>query len=123
MEKHILLIDDDEDEFEMFTDALAEISIPLKFSWADSAEEALKLMQHFIPDYIVLDYNMPKTNGLLCLAAIKKIPEIAHVPVIFYSTTINHENSSKALELGAVGCIKKPSDNRSLVKCIQPFLK
>jgi len=66
MNKHILLIDDDKDELLIFTDALEAKPGPGKFecSYAQSTLEAVQMLKHLVPDYIFIDYNIPKMNGL-----------------------------------------------------------
>jgi CheY-like chemotaxis protein len=49
---------------------------------ADSATEALRLMQTQIPELILLDYTMPDMDGLKLLRVIKREARLADVPVI-----------------------------------------
>ncbi|MES2372907.1 MAG: response regulator [Bacteroidota bacterium] len=122
MEKHILLIDDDPDEIDIFLDALRSKGMDVKCSTVNSAEEAMKFLQRIMPDYIVLDYKMPKTDGIECLANIKALPHLSHIPVIMYSSTMNDEDIKTAMIVGAAGHIKKPFDMRTLALLLQPFL-
>ena len=109
MTKHILLIDDDEDEIHIFMEAVYELQVSLDCSFAQGAEQAFEMLTHLMPDYIFLDFNMPKINGLTCLTELRKMPALHNVPVILYSNYINEETSKKALMVGATACIKKPS--------------
>lgn len=122
MEKHLLLIDDDPDEFDIFMDALRAAGLNFRYSSALRVKEALEMLQRLIPDYIVLDYNMPKINGLECLAEIKSMQQLKHVPVVMYSASMDEEQVKMAMRLGAAGCIKKPYDMRMLASLLQPFL-
>ena len=79
--KFILLVDDDEDEHEIFLSALKNINKNIDFISAYSCEKALHLLKDLDPNYIFIDVNMPKTDGMICLQEIKKIRRIAHVPV------------------------------------------
>jgi len=108
-QKTILLVDDDEDEHEIFLSALKHIDKSCKFLSAGSCDEALKIVKHVEPDYIFIDVNMPRTNGMVCLDEIKKISKIAHVPVYMYSTGMNAQDDQKARQLGAVDYIIKPN--------------
>ncbi|MES2328843.1 MAG: response regulator [Bacteroidota bacterium] len=122
MEKHILLIDDDPDELEIFIDALRAKGLELKCSAVYSAKEAFEFLNLMVPDYIVLDYQMPKINGLECLVDIKAAKQLAHIPVIMYSSTMEEDDIETAMILGAKGCIKKPFDMRTLASLLKPFL-
>lgn len=121
MEKHILLIDDDPDEIDIFIDALSDTGWAIRYSSASTAPGALKLLQRLVPDYIILDYNMPKINGLECLAQIKAMQHVLHVPVIMYSSAMDEDEVSTAKILGAVGYIKKPYDMRTLPSLLKPY--
>lgn len=122
MKKHILLIDNDEDEIEIFTAALDQIPLSYDCMWVQSAEHAIKLLSNFSPDYIFIDYNMPKINGLECLETIKKIDSVKNIPVILYSNNINEENYNKAISLGAYSCLKKPGMIRTLIGKLKEIL-
>ena len=69
----ILLIDDDEDEHEIFLSALKNTDRTFDFISADSCETALDILNKLEPDYIFIDVNMPRINGMICLERIKKI--------------------------------------------------
>lgn len=62
------------------------------------------------PDVIILDIEMPKMDGLTFL---KKLMGFTPIPVIMFSTHTRHgaETTMKALALGAVDFIAKPSSN------------
>lgn len=112
---HILLIDDDEDELEILTAALNKVPLSFDCMWVQSAEHAVELLNHYTPDYIFIDYNMPKENGLKCLAEIKKMQHMQDIPVILYSTAIDETNSRQAVSLGAT-CLQKQTGINALVK-------
>jgi threonine synthase len=49
---------------------------------ASSGQEALKLIEHEVPDLIVLDLMMPEMDGFAVLDTLKTNPETANIPVI-----------------------------------------
>lgn len=122
MTKHILLIDDDPDEFDIFIDALRGTYTELKVSGAPGITEALNFLAHTVPDCIVLDYNMPKINGIEGLVDIKRVPALSKIPVVMYSATMDEDIMTIAKELGAAGCVKKPYDMRKLPELLHPFI-
>lgn len=119
--KHILLIDDDPDEIDIFIDAFRDAGFDYKYDTAPNAQEGLKFLQHTQPDYIVLDYKMPKMNGLECLVEIKKMELLEKVPVVMYSSSLDEEIIDTAQILGVAGCVVKPFDMRALPSLLQPF--
>jgi CheY-like chemotaxis protein len=49
---------------------------------ANNGQEALNLLEGFLPDIILLDILMPKMNGFHVLKEIKKLPNLRTIPVI-----------------------------------------
>lgn len=121
-QKIILLIDDDEDEYEIFLSALKKTDAPFDFISADCCEKALDILKHVNPDFIFIDLNMPRINGMTCLEEIKKINKISHVPVYMYSTGINASDGQKALQLGAADYIIKPNSISTLSSILKKIL-
>lgn len=107
MQKNILLIDDDIDELKIFSDAMKEVPGDFKCVYASDTQEALNLLQSFTPDYIFVDFNIPRINGLDFLSAVKKKEDLREIPVFLYSTSISNEMSKMAELLGAAGSIEK----------------
>lgn len=107
MQKKILLIDDDIDELKIFTDAIKELPGEFTCEFVTDPQEALILLQNFLPDYIFVDFNIPKVNGLEFLSAVKKSKSLREIPVFLYSTSISNEISRMAELLGAAGSIEK----------------
>lgn len=103
--KNVLLVDDDEDEVNIFNEALEKAGIRCNCLWAESGED-LPLIKP-LPDMIFLDLNMPRIDGFECLKSIKRIPSLFSIPVILYSTGMNSELKNKGLLLGAAACIAK----------------
>jgi CheY-like chemotaxis protein len=121
--KHILLIDDDEDELTIFDAAMKELNIPFKCTYAKSAEHALQMLHFLVPDYIFLDYNMPKIDGLDCLKEIRQINTLRNVPVVMYSTCITREVNNKAHELGVNICFNKPSKLNTFTAILKEIIQ
>ena len=85
--------------------------------------EALEILNNSSPGYIFIDFNMPKTNGLKCLAEIKRLKNVEKSKIILYSNYIDDEMSSKAMEFGAFRCVKKPNMINLLARRLKEILK
>jgi len=120
--KLILLVDDDEDEHEIFLSALKSIDKTFDFVSAYNCDKALDLLKELDPHYIFIDVNMPKTNGMVCLQEIKRISRIAQVPVYMYSTGVNANDSQRALQMGAVDYIIKPNSITALTALLKKII-
>jgi CheY-like chemotaxis protein len=119
MRPHLLLIDDDEDELRILSDALRDAGIDCKCTWATSPIQALDILKYLPADFIFIDYNMPKMNGIECISHIRKLPDRCDIPLILYSNALNDTLVQQALDAGAYTCLKKTSDNISLRKNLQ----
>ena len=85
----IMLIDDDEDDLDIFFQALMKIDPSIQFAGFKNGMEAIKLLNDsdmLLPDLIFLDLNMPCMNGLECLKMIRENGALNNTPVIIYST-------------------------------------
>lgn len=115
MQKTILLIDDDEDEFSILSEALHMAGIDAGCHWAESADAAYRIVENTTPDLILIDYNMPVVNGLTCLREMRKMSKLQETPMVFYSTSIDKYTQREALQLGAASCIQKTVSVQALV--------
>lgn len=120
--KHILLIDDDPDEIEIFVDAFREAGYHFRYDAVHNAAQGLQFLQHTTPDCIVLDYKMPRMNGLECLVEIKKMDELDKVPVVLYSSSLDEDIIETAKAIGVTGWVAKPFDMRTLPLLLKPYL-
>ncbi len=107
MNYHLLLIDDDEDEFELLKLALSGFP-DLKYSYADNGFDGIKTLKSQTPDIVLLDVNMPKMNGLQCLEQIRKEDVLRNLPVYIYSNSNAEILTTDAMRLGATDCLRKP---------------
>jgi CheY-like chemotaxis protein len=107
---YVMLIDDDEDDREIFLTVIKENASSVVCNVAENGREALdKLTQEFIkPDLIFLDLNMPRMNGREFLTEIKKFDSLRDIPVIILSTSADKETISETRKLGAQHFISKP---------------
>lgn len=72
--------------------------------------EGLEACRRHRPDYVLLDWNMPRMNGIECLRAIR-LEFGADLPRVILCTTENDpEHIVAAMEAGAQEFIMKPFD-------------
>jgi CheY-like chemotaxis protein len=120
--RKILIIDDDEDDRELFCDALHDVRDDiacLGFPGGESALKYLRSGKNDPPDYIFLDLNMPGMNGQDCLEEIKKIPKLKGIPVIIYSTAKQQENIEMMKRSGAACFLVKPHGYGKIIESIR----
>jgi CheY-like chemotaxis protein len=81
----ILYVDDDEDDYEVFSEIVHEINPSAKVQFLHDSEKIDETLKSILPEIIFLDFNMPKVNGIECLKKIRLYKEFDKVPVILYS--------------------------------------
>lgn len=121
---NIFYADDDAEDREIFCDAIQQINPAIKVVLSKDGQEAFDILtsQEEAPDYIFLDINMPKMNGIECMAMLKSDIRLKSIPVIIYSTTPNTSEVKKILLLGAEDFIPKASSFEKLKESIHKVL-
>ena len=111
----ILVVDDDLPLRTLMQNLLREFSYePLL---AKSGDEALAIARATPPDVILLDLNMPGLSGEETIAALKKEPELASVPIMIL--TGEPMGRAELERLGAWGGVQKPFDLPRLLAAIR----
>lgn len=115
--KKCLIIDDDQDDQEIFLMCIQKIDENIDCHTVRDGITAISLLTsnvEYIPDYIFLDVNMPKMNGISCLKELRKIEKLEHTKILMYSTTSDHRVLNESRECGANGFIVKPMKTAEL---------
>jgi two-component system chemotaxis response regulator CheB len=109
----ILVVDDSLLMQKILVDLLQSDSQISVIGTARDGEEALQKIASLHPDVVTLDIEMPRMDGL---TAVKKIMKTNPLPVVMISALAQREAqlTLKALELGAVDYVPKPSGPISL---------
>jgi DNA-binding response OmpR family regulator len=108
---NILLIEDDQDDSAIFSEAVKDFDPAIDFESVPDAGKALSYLKdckNRLPDFIFLDLRMPGMTGQECLVEIKKDSRLAPVPVIVYTTSKDEKESILLKDLGAVHFMSKP---------------
>jgi CheY-like chemotaxis protein len=112
---------------EDYDDARELISIWLEGSGyrvveARDGEEAVEAARRECPDLVIMDMSLPTLDGLSATAAIRRIEELCHVPVIACSAHDVQEWSDKALAAGCNDFVSKPVDFAALERALKRLL-
>jgi two-component system, OmpR family, response regulator len=106
---HILYVDDDPDLRMIVKIALEQFG-GFDLQTCASGAEALEKARASRPDMILLDVMMPGMDGLRTLSALREIPTMNDVPVIFLTAKAQAHELSRYRDAGAVDIIVKPFD-------------
>lgn len=119
-EKIFLLVDDDEDDRDLFGRAVKSVEGTI-YHGVDGGPKMLEFLSisQQAPDILFLDINMPGMSGWDCLEALKNNEKYKDIPVIMYSTSSHGKDVRKAKDFGAVAFCVKPDKYTDLKKLIR----
>ncbi len=120
--RHILLIDDDQDDQYFFATALEEVNPDIQLSTAHEGGEAFEKLAYTRPDLILLDLVMPGMSGLSFLRAIKEHPGLNDIPVVIYTSDLSVYDADDLVSMGAESVTIKSGDYTGTVDIIARLL-
>jgi CheY-like chemotaxis protein len=124
---HVLIIDDDEDDRDLLSDAIHELDPHIQCTMAGNGQEALdglRLVRFPKPQMIFLDLNMPRLDGVQFIQELKKDRVLQDIPVVVYTTSKLKEDDKKMHALGAVYFLTKPTSFQVLCRKVhEVFVK
>jgi putative two-component system response regulator len=91
-----------------------------------SAAKMFKLAEKITPDLILLDVDMPETDGFEALSLLKSgdvYGDMKHVPVIFLTAKHDAESEIRGFDMGALDFIGKPFSPPVLIKRIEMHIE
>jgi CheY-like chemotaxis protein len=117
--KLILIGEDDLDDQEFLKEIFISIDTSFTLIFASNGPQVLTLLEKIedvqLPCLIVLDYNMPGSNGAEILKELKTNSRYDAIPKIIWSTSRSDTYKDICLELGANDYLVKPSNVTDLV--------
>ncbi len=108
----VLIIDDDKDLLDVTTCLLNKKGYEVAV--CDNLEDALKIIESFNPQLIVLDVFLNDIDGLDICRKFKSYPETKHIPIIIFSSYPNMGETA-IFEYGADDFISKPFEVDELI--------
>jgi CheY-like chemotaxis protein len=126
--KKVLIAEDDEDDKELlhyFLNTRQDIILmPVVENGVELIETLDKITDaNELPDFIILDQNMPKRNGLQTLRLLKETHHYARIPVMVYSTYLDQNLVNSCTENGATALMTKPITQEGYHQMIDTFLE
>jgi len=123
--KKFLFIDDDADDRDFFCTTMHMIDPTVQCFFAKDGVDAVEQLQgdlEFIPDFIFIDMNMPRMDGIECLTALRQMDRLHTAQIYIYSTTINPKVNQEVMALGASGILIKPCTINELSNLLQQVI-
>ena len=75
---------------------------------AGDGKEGLDLIECHRPDVVFSDVAMPEMNGFELADAMRARPDLAHIPIVFMTASVQREQIDECFRHGAAGHLAKP---------------
>jgi class 3 adenylate cyclase len=121
MANKILIVDDEPFNLDLLEQELADYDYAIERA-ADGVE-ALEKTASFQPDVILLDYMMPRMNGLEVVKQLRASPEHKAIPVILLTAKATQEDKVAGLDAGADDYVTKPFDSVELLARVRAMMR
>jgi DNA-binding response OmpR family regulator len=89
---------------------------------AHNGLEAVSLTSRIQASLIILDVRMPKMDGLLTCAQIRRVPGFASTPIVMLTFDDSPRTQAAASRAGATTFLVKPFSTASLMLALSKFL-
>ncbi len=123
----ILIVDDSALDRRLLMRILQKAEIPNEIIQAEDGEQGLQMLASNFQDIclVLLDWQMPKLNGIEVLEGIAKVPVVANIPVIMVTASGADDNKKLAYSVNPklAGYIVKPYKPDQMIEAVKPFLK
>jgi CheY-like chemotaxis protein len=122
---NILLVDDDEDDQNVFKTVVTSISKEIKCIAVDHPEIAIDILQtkQVHPDIIFIGLNLETVSGQEFIRQLKQEERLKEIPVVILSLSADPKIIQEVKELGVREFYVKPSRYSDLKKLIEPIVK
>lgn len=120
---HIVLADDDEEEYEIFKAVMEDLTVFTRLRYARNGDALMQLLHEEVPDLLFLDIRMPCKDGKQCIREIRSNKAYDHLPVIVYSSFDDLPSINFFYRQGANLYVVKPDTIGSLRNILERILQ
>ena len=121
--KPVLVVEDNAEDFTAMGRAFRKQALPNPVLRCESGDQALEYLQGYgkvqgwpptLPAIMLLDLNLPGTDGRAVLDAVKHDPHLCSIPVIIFSSSATTRDVEECYRLGANSYLTKPIEYAAL---------
>jgi CheY-like chemotaxis protein len=121
----VLLIDDNPGDRDLVRDVLSRKLSLESVQSVSGGEEGLSFLRREgkyasaqAPSLVMLDLEMPGTDGRAVLAAVKSDPRLRTIPIVIFSTSLAPTDIAASYRLGANSYVGKPGALRDFISVV-----
>ncbi|MBD0835982.1 response regulator [Aestuariibaculum suncheonense] len=117
----LLLIVEDDEDIRIFLNAIFREDYNIEE--AENGDIGIKKAVKLIPDIIISDIMMPKTDGIMLCSTLKQDELTSHIPIILLTAKSGTPNEIEGLKTGADDYIEKPFHTQKLKIKVQNLIE
>ncbi|MGL5939785.1 MAG: response regulator [Waterburya sp.] len=128
----LLIIEDSDEDFAALTRMINQAKILNPVYRCEDGEDALEFLYRQgeyedetlspRPSLIVLDLNLPGTDGREILAELKQDQDLKTIPIVIFSTSSHPRDVDACYRYGVSGYLVKPMNTERLNQLVKTFL-
>ena len=126
--KKILLVEDNPEDIELTTEALAEINLANRVVAVNDGVKAMEYLkcegkyknrEPENPAIILMDIKMPRMDGIEVLEAIRNDPALKSLPVVMLTSSREEPDLKKCYDLGVNAYVVKPVNIKDFFEAVK----
>jgi CheY-like chemotaxis protein len=121
----ILLVDDNPADTDLIAEVWARNGRPSNIHAITDGVEAIAFLRReqkyahaLVPDFVILDLNLPKKDGRALLAEVKTDTFLRKIPIAIFSTSEAQQDITRSYELGANCYVSKPGNLQGFISAV-----
>ena len=121
----VLLVDDNPADTDLTSEVLSRNAHPSHIHSVIDGVEAIAFLRHegqyanaLIPDFVLLDLNLPRKDGRAVLSDLKGDPLLRRIPITIFSSSVAQQDIMRSYELGANCYVSKPGNLKDFISAV-----
>ena len=128
----ILVVEDSMEDFTALSRAFRKNDVINPVMRCEDGDQALEYLKGYgkhpdwpssLPVIVLLDLNMPGTDGRAVLEILKRDPALQAIPVIVFTTSSNSRDIQECYRLGANSYLTKPVEYAALEEKVRLIVR
>jgi CheY-like chemotaxis protein len=122
--RHCLIVEDDLDDQDFFKVAIASLPYQIDCKWVNNGVEALEYFENhpdFEPEFIFIDFQMPKMDGLECFKRLKEFPQTQKSKIFLFSSLDKVERDEE--NRSTYHLIQKPNSIQEIIQLLNSIFE
>jgi CheY-like chemotaxis protein len=118
----VLLVDDNPADTDLIAEVWTRCGCPTNIHAVTDGVEAIAFLRRerqyagaLLPDFVILDLNLPKKDGRAVLAEVKTDTVLRKIPIAIFSTSEAQKDITRSYELGANCYVSKPGNLQEFI--------